>query len=162
MSGTKTYHDVPQPYRIQKRLVLNQCFKCIQLQWPSGLTINYVTFGGEEIYDVMDMVGIFDIRSHRLNIVSYEEDGDVAARSRVCAVAKTLSKVPTVSIDIVPTVFFEDAVTINLLRRSGSFIYFLDDTKTFGERQANNLAELLGAGLLRHGDWLLITSCLTP
>src|SRR4051812_42226643 len=108
MSGTASYHELPQPFRIQKRLVLNQCFKSIQSQWHPGDTINYVTFGGEHLYDVMDLVGVFDIRDQHLNVVSYEENGEVAAKSRTCSVAATLSKVPTISVEIVPTVFFEN------------------------------------------------------
>ena len=162
MAGTETYHEYPQPYRIQKRLVLNQCFKSIQLDDQHTKTINYVTFGGEDLYDLMDFVSVFDLRYHTLNIVSYEEHEDVAKRSRTCAVAVTLSKVSTVSIEIVPTVFCENASPLWPLRTSGTFIYFLDDTKTFGVRQADTLLELLRASLLRDGDWLLITSCLTP
>ncbi len=160
MPGTEAYHALPQPFRIQKRLVLNQCFKSIQSQWPPGVTVNYVTFGGEHMYDVMDLVGVFDIREQHLNLISYEEDGGVAAQSRTCSVASTLSKVSTISVEIVPTVFFENARPLRDLRARGPFIYFLDDTKTFREHQASTVAELLQAELLRHGDWLLITSSL--
>jgi hypothetical protein len=143
MAGTETYHEYPQPYRIQKRLVLNQCFKSIQSDDQRTKIINYVTFGGEDLYDLMDFVSVFDLRYHTLNIVSYEEHEDVAKRSRTCAVAVTLSKVSTVSIEIVPTVFFENARPLRALRPLGPFIYFLDDTKTFGVRQADTLLELL-------------------
>jgi hypothetical protein len=123
MAGTETYHEYLQPYRIQKRLVLNQCFKSIQLDIQHTKTINYVTFGGEDLYDLMDFVSVFDLRCHILNIVSYEEHEAVAKRSRTCAVAVTLSKVSTVSIEIVPTVFFENARPLQALRSSGPFIY---------------------------------------
>jgi hypothetical protein len=162
MAGTETYHEYQQPYRIQKRLVLNQCFKCIQADDQLTKTINYVTFGGEDLYDLMDFVGVFDIRHHNLNVVSYEEHEDIARKSCISAVAITLSKVSTISIEIVPTLFFENARRLRTLRPSGPFIYFLDDTKTFGDRQANTLLDLLTAGLLYDRDWLLITSCLTP
>jgi hypothetical protein len=125
-------------------------------------TINYITFGGSDLYDLMDLVAVFDIRHHKLNIVSYEEREDIAKRSRVCPVAVTLSKLSTISIEIVPTVFFENARPLRALRPSGPFLYFLDDTRIFGDRQANTLLDLLRAGLLYRGDWLLITSCLTP
>jgi hypothetical protein len=160
MAGTEAYHAYPQPLRIQKRLVLNQCFKSIQAHWDRGATINYVTFGGDQLYDVMDFVSVFDIRSQRINIVSYEEDSEIAEQSRTCPVATTLSKVPTISVEIVPTVFFENSRALRTLRVEGAFIYFMDHTKTFREHQANSLAELLQAGLLRSGDWLLITSSL--
>jgi hypothetical protein len=160
MSGTKTYHKHPQPFRIQKRLVLNQCFKCIASHWRRGATVNYVTFGGEQLYDAMDLVGVFDISAQCLNIISYEENEEVAAKSRICPVATTLSKIGTISVEIVPTVFFENAKPLRELRTDGHFIFFLDDTKTFGERQANTIAELLSSGFLRQSDWLLITSSL--
>src|SRR5438445_13715083 len=116
MPGTETYHALPQPFRIQKRLVLNQSFKSIKAQWRTGDTINYVTFGGEHLYDVMDLVSVFDIREQHLNVVSYEEHGGVAGRSRTCAVATTLSKVPTISVEIVPTAFFDNARRLRQLR----------------------------------------------
>src|SRR5262249_26255058 len=141
-------------------MVLNQCFKCLHPQWNVGATVNYVTFGGEHLYDVMDLVGVFDIRNQNLNVISYEENERVAATSRTCAVATTLAKVSTVSVEIVPTVFFENSKQLRALRTMGPFIYFLDDTKTFGEHQATTLTELLQAELLRQGDWLLITSSL--
>jgi hypothetical protein len=160
MPGTESYHALPQQFRIQKRLVLNQSFKSIKSQWRPGDTINYVTFGGEHLYDLMDLVSVFDIREQRLNVVSFEEDHGVAARSRTCAVATTLSKVPTISIEIVPAVFSDNVRRLRQLRTQGPFIYFLDDTKTFREHQANNIVELLQAALLRQGDWLLVTSSL--
>ena len=162
MAGSETYHEYPQPFRIQKRLVLNQCFKCIQDHGQLKESVNYVTFGGEELYDLMDLVSVFDIRYHRLNIVSYEARRNVAEKARICPVASTLSKLSTVSIDIVPTIFFENDKQLWSLRQSGPLIYFLDDTRVFGDSQANTLLDLLRAGLLHKGDWLLITSCLTP
>jgi hypothetical protein len=83
-------------------------------------TFNYVTFGGEDIYDVMDLIGVFDIRNHKLNIISYEENEAVAKKSHTCAVAATLSKVSTISVEIVPTVFPENARPLRALRSSGS------------------------------------------
>jgi hypothetical protein len=161
MAGTETYHELPQPFRVQKRLILNQCFRKIG---AGGFTekINYVTLGGQDLYDVMDLVGVFDIRQHRFGVISYEENEQVVERARVCPVARSLSKLPTFSVQIVPTPFFENPAPLREVRSSGRFIYFLDDTKTFRETHANTLLALLRADLLRDGDWLLITSCLTP
>jgi hypothetical protein len=162
MSGTHTYHDVPQALRIQKRLVLNQCFKSVRGRAGIAGALNCVTYGGRDLYDVMDLVAVFDIREHRLNIISYEENEAVAEASRVCPVAANLSRIATVSVAIVPTVFFENPAPLVALRESGPFIYFLDDTRTFREGQAETLLQLARDELLRPGDYLLITSCLTP
>jgi hypothetical protein len=162
MSGTAIYHGFDPPYRIQKRLVLNQCFRCIRDSGGMPDSITYVTFGGRDLYDVMDLVAVFDLRGHKMNVVSYEEDAEVAGEARLSAVATTLSQMATVSIDIVPSAFFDNSKPLRTHRSTGPFIYFLDDTRTFRERQAATLVELLRARLLRTGDWLLITSCLTP
>jgi hypothetical protein len=163
MSGTRVYHEgLQQPFRIQKRLVLNQCFKSILDVGSVAGTLNYVTFGGEDLYDVMDLVSVFDVRHLELHVLSYEENEAVAVKSRICPVASNLSKIYTVSVEIVPTAFFENARPLRSLRPRGNFIYFLDDTRTFREPQAEVLFELLRAELLLEGDFILITSCLTP
>lgn len=161
MSGTDLYHGgLQQPYRIQKRLALNQCFKSIRASETIDQTLNYVTFGGEDLYDVMDLVSVFDIRHLELHVVSYEENKAVAVKSRTCPVAATLSRIDTVSVEIDPSSFGDNHRVLRALRSKGSFIYFLDDTRTFREPQAEVLLELLRADLLRDGDYLLVTSCL--
>ena len=55
---TATYGDVLQPYRIQKRLALNQCFRLIRKDFGLPQKFAYVTFGGEDLYDAMDLVPI--------------------------------------------------------------------------------------------------------
>jgi hypothetical protein len=162
MSGTQVYHGVPQPFRIQKRLVLNQCFKSIQAVDRLGGKVNYVTFGGEDLYDVMDLVAVFDIRQMDLSVVSYEEDTEVAGRARSCPVAANLSRISTITVEIVPTVFFENAKPLRTLRPRGRFIYYLDDTRTFRQHHSHMLLDLLRSGLLKEGDFILVTSCLTP
>ena len=162
MPGSQGYHDYPQPFRIQKRLTLNQCFKTIQAEAGVLDTLTYVTFGGRDLYDAMDLVAVFNIRQHQINIVSYEQDEQVAADSRVRPVAATLSRVATVSIDIVPTEFFENSAPLHKLRGNSRFIYFLDYTGTFGSRQADSLTDLLSDGLLLDQDYLMITSCISP
>jgi hypothetical protein len=163
MSGTDVYHGgLQQPYRIQKRLVLNQCFKSILAKHTIEQTLTYVTFGGEDLYDVMDLVSVFDIRRLKLRILSYEENDTVAVKSRTCPVAATLSRIDTVSVEIVSSALGDNHLPIRALRSQGRFIYFLDDTRTFREPHAEVLLELLRSELLRQGDYLLITSCLTP
>ena len=162
MAGTQVYHDYPQPFRIQKRLTLNQCFKTVQADAGTLDALTYVTFGGLDLYDAMDLVAVFDIRKHKINIVSYEQDRRIAADSRVRPVAATLSRIATVSIEIVPTEFFENSTPLHQLRENTRFIYFLDYTGTFGNRQTDNLAELFSDGLLRDQDYLMITSCISP
>src|ERR1700675_2514005 len=110
----------------------------------------------------MDLVSVFHIRHHKFGIVSYEESETVVERARVCPVARSLAKLPTFSVKIVPTPFFENASPLHEARASGQFIYFFDDTKTFRETHANTIMSLLRANLLLQHDWLLITSCLTP
>lgn len=156
------YHDVRQPYRIQKRLALNQCFRTVQENWGEQKQIGYVTFGGEDLYDAMDLVGVFSIREHDIAIVSYEHDQRRAEASQSCAVATTLSQVETITIDIVPTSFPVTVDRIQAIRRGRQMIYFLDHTGTFREKEAAGLDTLLDAELLRAGDFLLVTSCLTP
>jgi hypothetical protein len=162
MAGTDIYHSVPQASRIQKRLVLNQCFKSVGEIVGRLDSLVYVTFGGAELYDVMDLVAVFDVRRQRLAIISYEQDGAVVESSQRCPVASTLSQIETVRVIIVPTAFFDQAAPLHELRATGRFIYFLDDTRPFSAIQANKLGELLRADLLRAGDFLLITSCITP
>ncbi len=162
MSGTDIYHTLPQASRIQKRLVLNQCFKTIGDIVGKLDSLIYVTFGGAELYDVMDLVAVFDVRRHRLAVVSYEEDDGIAESSQRCPVASTLSQIETVRVIIVPSPFFDQAAPLHELRATGRFIYFLDDTRPFSGIQANKLGELLRENLLRAGDFLLVTSCITP
>jgi hypothetical protein len=163
MAGTELYHGgLQQPYRIQKRLALNQCFKSIHSSETVEETLNYVTFGGEDLYDVMDLVSVFDIRHLELRILSYEANDTVAVKSRTCPVAANLSRIDTVSVEIVSSPFGDNHRPIRSLRSKGSFIYFLDDTRTFSEPHAEILLELLRSELLLDGDYLLITSCLTP
>ena len=157
MAGTQLYHDYPQPFRIQKRLILNQCFKTVQADAGTLDALTYVTFGGLDLYDAMDLVAVFDIRKHKINIVSYEQDQKIASDSRVRPVAATLSRIATVSVEIVPTEFFENSTPLHQLRDNTRFIYFLDYTGTFGNRQIDSLAELFNDGLLRAQDYLMIT-----
>jgi hypothetical protein len=160
--GTELYHAVPQASRIQKRLVLNQCFKSIAGSIGKSDALVYVTFGGEELYDVMDLVAVFDVRRHRLTVISYEQDPDVAEQSLTCPVASTLSQIETVRIRIVPTPFFDQATPLLDARPEGRFIYYLDDTKPFSSLQAAKFGDLLRMDLLKEGDFLLVTSCITP
>lgn len=161
-TGTDLYHSVPQAARIQKRLALNQCFRTMREACGRSDSLTYVTFGGEEMHDVMDFLAVFDVKDHRLSIVSYEEDSAVATKSSTCPVATTLSQIETVSITVVSSPFFDQPSPLHQARDLGRFIYFLDDTKPFGALQAEKVEELLRSALLRDADFLLITSCITP
>lgn len=157
------YHQsIAQPYRIQKRLALNQCFKAVFSETGNLGSFVYVTFGGEDIYDVMDLVGVFDIRQNKISIFSYEHQEDVAARAETSAVYQTLAQVQTVRIRLIPNPFPSRLSLLERLRPSKRFIYFLDYTGTFRPGDMENVLELLKRGLLRNDDYVLITSCLTP
>jgi len=162
MPGTEIYHSVHQSSRVQKRLVLNQCFRTIYEDFGAADNVVYVTFGGEDLFDVLDFVSVFDIRRFRLNVISYEQDHEIAQKSQSCPIASTLSQIETVRVIIVPTPFFDVATPLYELRENSRFIYFLDDTKPFSRHQASKIEDLTREGLLRHGDFMLITSCITP
>src|SRR5262245_61951193 len=102
---TELYHSKPQALRIQKRLVLNRCFKLVREHANAVADLTYVTFGGEDLYDVMDLLCVFDISSIDLRVISYEVDRDIARKAQKCAVARTLSKVKSVDILIRATDF---------------------------------------------------------
>jgi hypothetical protein len=159
------YDDVIEPpYRIQKRLVLNQCFKAILgdlATQPSVFT--YVTFGGKQLYDLLDLVGVFDIQKSKIHVKSYEELPDVAKAATTCPVSKTLGKMATISIDIVPNALHETTLT-PLVKGSVNrpFLYFLDYLNPYGLSHQATLLALIRARCLRAGDYLMITSNLTP
>jgi hypothetical protein len=156
------YHQIAQPYRIQKRLALNQCFKAVFSETGDLGSFVYVTFGGEDIYDVMDLVAVFDIRQNRISVFSYEHQAEAASRAENSPVYQTLSQVSTVRIRIIPYPFPSRLSLLERLRQNKRFIYFLDHTGTFRSGDMENVLELLKRGLLQNNDYLLITSCLTP
>jgi hypothetical protein len=156
------YHETPQPFRIQKRLALNQCFRSVQSLLRKDSELTYVTFGGDNLYDLVDLVMVLDLKSLRLNVFSYEHDAKVAARAGCCPVLTTLKKIPTVKIRIIESSFPDDVTLLKNLKRTHRFIYFLDFFGTFTERQAQYVGELVRAGLIVPEDFLLITSCLSP
>jgi hypothetical protein len=156
------YDEIPQPYRIQKRLVLNEAFRTIHREIADPGQLTYVTFGGDHLYDVMDLVAVFDIRRNAISVFSFERDYAKATASKNCPVAATLSKVETMSVDIKNSDFPTGAEELDSRRSDGVFIYFLDYLGTFAEKDAAALTELLDGGLLLAGDFLLVTSCLSP
>jgi hypothetical protein len=155
------YHDVPQPYRIQKRLALNQCFRTIRAEFNLPERFVYVTFGGRDLYDAMDLVSVFNVREHEIGIVSYEQDHGTAIACRSSPVATTLSRIGTVSVDIIIAQFPSSLERLHELRPNRTFVYFLDYTGTFKDNEAATFLELLESGLLRAHDFVLITSCLS-
>lgn len=156
------YHNIRQPYRIQKRLALNQCFKAIQQREGIIDPLVYVTFGGQDLYDIMDLLAVFDVTKTRLRIVSYEQDRTIADRARECPVVETLSKVKSVDLRIVFAGFPDGVELLHQFRSNSPFIYFLDYIGTFRRRDAETIHDLLASDLIRRGDYLLITSCLSP
>jgi hypothetical protein len=163
MSGAEQYHKgLTQPFRIQKRLTLNQCFRAIRSEGGDVERLTYVTFGGRDLYDVMDLVAVFDLRRTHLHVVSYERDLDTAEIARKCPVASTLSNVSGVRIQVVPNEFPRDIERIVTPNRSARAIYYLDYTGTFNDYRQEPLEELLENGFINDGDFLLITSCLNP
>src|SRR5258708_30927956 len=97
---TEQYHRLPQGMRIQKRLALNQCFREIHPSVDAVSTITYVTFGGSDLYDVMDLLAVWSLKSHSFHVVSFEIDREIAEQARACPVARTLALVETVNVEI--------------------------------------------------------------
>ena len=155
MSGTEVYHSVPQSSRIQKRLVLNQCFKTAREIVGRGEQLTYVTYGGEELHDVMDFLAVFDVRQHQLRVVSYEQDAAAAERSSQCPVASTLSQIDTIRVQIVPTAFFDQPAPLIEARPEGRFIYFLDDTKPFTSVQSSRTGEPVATSSSKRRRYLI-------
>lgn len=158
----RAYHDRSQPFRIQKRLVLNRCFKVVYDLVPSRKPITYVTFGGRDLYDLMDLVFVFDVSEQELNVISYEVDPEAAKYSQSAPVTKTLSRLRDVSIDIVNAEFPSRLDLLRRYRGGSQFIVFLDYTKVFSEKEAVDVQTLLSEDLLKSNDFLLITSCINP
>jgi hypothetical protein len=159
------YHaTIEPPYRIQKRLVLNQCFKGILARLeidPTHLT--YVTLGGGELYDVIDLVCVFDVRKTQLSVISFEMNADLATRSNTCAVAEALRRMDSFSLQVVPHEIQDIHFgPMHGRQNARPFLYFLDYTDPFGIGHRDTLVSLLSSASLRAGDYLLITSCLTP
>ncbi len=163
MSGAEQYHkSLSQPFRIQKRLTLNQCFRTIYSESGDTARITYVTFGGRDLYDVMDLVAVFDLHRIKLHVVSYEQDPDTADLAKKCPVASTLSNVAGVRIQVVPNEFPRDLERLITPSESSRAIYYLDYTGTFNDYRQETISELLDNGFINGGDFLLITSCLSP
>jgi hypothetical protein len=157
------YHSsIAQPYRIQKRLALNQCFRAIREQTGGLSTLVYVTFGGQDLYDTMDLLAVFDLTQTRMRIVSYERDGAIARQARACPVFQALSRIPSLDVRVISATFPNGVDLLQKFRANTTFVYFLDYTGTFGKADSRYIHELLTLGLIREEDFLLITSCLSP
>ncbi len=157
------YHAFPQADRIQKRLVLNRCFKQVLQQgtpWPGSLI--YITLGGGDVRDLLDLVCVFDVTKFEVRAFSFESEMDIARAAASSAVVTTLSKIPTVDVSIVHGAISSAADRLREIRPQNRFIYFLDYTRVFTRSRSEDLETLLSARLLRSGDFLLITSNLTP
>jgi len=51
---------------------------------------------------------------------------------------------------------------LDALRGRGPFLYFLDYTNVFGYRETLDIADIFRGGLIRSGDFVMITSCVSP
>jgi hypothetical protein len=160
--GATVYHSTPQAYRIQKRLALNQSFRIVRDNFGSIGPFVYVTLGGADLYDAMDLVSVFNIRQHVIRVVCFEHDEATAEACRCCPVATTLSQVDTVTIEIIVAQFPSMLDRLHAMRAIGPFIYFLDYTGTFKQSEADSVSTLLESRLVLPGDFVLITSCLSP
>ncbi|BDU70858.1 hypothetical protein [Mesoterricola silvestris] len=158
------YHDTLQPpYRIQKRLVLNQCFRSVKKQLKPGADlISYVTFGGAELYDLMDLLAVFDLRKRKFLAFSFELEEDLAQKANNCVVAKALRLTKRVHISVIQGDFAIDFGKLGERQAGQNFIFFLDYTECFAQRHQGAIESLLKFNLLRAGDFLIITSCLVP
>lgn len=161
---SETYHDsIEQPYRIQKRLSLNQCFRRIRADGIDLSSLVYVTFGGKELYDVMDLLAVFNLRDfNSLNVISYELHQPTAEHARSCFVTQALNQVTRVRVKVYDKAFPARLDYLAGLRTGKRFVYYLDYTGTFKRAQAGTIRILLESQLLRAGDYFLITSCLSP
>lgn len=158
------YDEIEPPYRIQKRLVLNQCFKTILSDLGSQpRSFTYVTFGGKQLYDLLDLVSVFDIQKSKIQVKSYEPQADIVESAKTCPVNKTLGKMASISIDIIPHAL-QEANLLPLIKAATNrpFLYFLDYLNPFGPSHQADLLALIRARCLRAGDYLMITSNLTP
>jgi len=122
----------------------------------------YVTFGGQDLYDTLDLLGVFDLTQTSVKVISFEQDPDVVRLARTCAVYQTLARVKSVDVRVVFAAFPDGAEQLRKFRTPTPFIYFLDYTGTFRKKDGDTIHHLLETGLLREGDFLLITSCLSP
>ena len=162
MNGAAYHNSVPQPFRIQKRLALNQCFRAIQRCWPDVSTLVYVTFGGQDLYDSIDLLSVFDLTRTEMTILSFEESPQIAREAKSCPVFKALAKIPSIKLKIIRATFPAGIEFIRPFRDTSRFIYFLDYTGTFGHADSRALDALLQEELIRAGDFVMITSCLAP
>jgi hypothetical protein len=121
-----------------------------------------VTFGGQDLYDTMDLLSVFNLTRSQVTILSYEESPAISQEARRSPVFRALSRVPSINIQIISARFPSDVELIQKLRGDDPFIYFLDYTGTFGRADTRAVQLLLENQLIRQDDFVLITSSLTP
>jgi hypothetical protein len=155
------FHKTPPTYRIAKRLVLNQCFRKISKETNYGPKIEYITLGGEHVYDLMDLLAVMSVRDYTFSVVSFEKDSIVAKKAQASPVCQTLNKINTVQIKIVHADFPSSGNYLNNKSR-GDRIFFLDYTKTFNKDRASDIKRLLLNTSVKNGDCVMITSGLSP
>lgn len=160
---SETYHKLPQSSRIQKRLALNHLFKLVESEIPTSVTrLGYITFGGAELGDLLDMALVFDVTAYEISCVTYEKEKKQARAAAASPVAKTLNRIETVSVRVVRGDINSSFSHIKDVRPRALCIYFLDYTKVVTDADVDVVTHLVDENLLREGDYLLVTSSLTP
>lgn len=167
VSVSNDYHKVTPPSeRIQKRLVLNQCFRLISESLSKkngGAGLTYVTFGGATLTDVLDFFSVFDIRKGQYSVLSFEECQLEANQANISAVKKAIGM--RVDVQVV-----NGDLGVNLDKLSGVLeksrkIFFLDFTDHFctnAHKHQGLVEQLLNFRFLEDDDYLIITSALDP
>jgi len=156
------YHESGETLRVRKRLVLNECFRLIRDNCGSINRFTYITLGGQHLRDVLDLVNVFSIREYRISIFSYEKNHAHASITEKSDVGRVLSLFDGITVNTIQGQFPCKQELLVGVRHQGPFLYFLDYTKTFSEHKAEEVASLADYDLLRPGDYLLITCCVSP
>jgi hypothetical protein len=157
------YHNsIPAAQRIQKRLVLNRSFKRVRDHAKTLESVTYMTFGGEDLYDVMDLLCVFDVSKIELRVVSYEQNEETLKTAKRCRIVRTLDKLDSVSFKFTNSDFPTGIERYHRGASAQRFVYFLDYMGTFGDSERKAVAHLMSGSMLRPGDYVLITSALNP
>jgi hypothetical protein len=157
---TEVYHKTKQNERIAKRLALHDCFNAYLTGHFKNANLVYITFGGEDLVDILDFIlcALCRTGNYSLKVFSYEEDLDVFQKSKNSSIYKTFNGNPRVTINIINSSFPDDISLLKRNRETSNFIYHLDYTGVYKERQLNTIEYLYEKRMLKKNDGLLITS----
>jgi hypothetical protein len=114
------------------------------------------------VRDLLDLACVFDVRKFQIDVLSFESNRERARKAGHSIVVRTLARVPSVQIRIVHGTLAESIDRIRSIRPARPLIYFLDYTGIFMRAKAADVIALLDARLIQAGDFLLVTSNLTP